>query len=60
MTRRVLDPCGVPVIDGITEALASTVPTRARRVLNSRPVALLADGIVWVLQLQRIARRSAR
>ncbi|NMD55174.1 MULTISPECIES: hypothetical protein [Tsukamurella] len=42
------------------DAILSPVPNRARRILNSWPVTVLVDGLVWVLNLRSIARKAGR
>lgn len=60
MTRR--SPFdGLPeYLDPAVHAVAGTPPTRAHRILNSRVVTVLVDGLVWVLNLRSIARKAGR
>lgn len=57
--RRPFD--GLPeYLDPAVQTVVGAAPTRARRILNSRAVAVLVDGLVWVLNLRSIARKAGR
>lgn len=57
--RRPFD--GLPeYLEPAARMVVTALPTRARRILNSWPVTVLVDGLVWLLNVRSIARKAGR